>query len=101
MLPIMNIPRHVATATIFLTLTSCAASRDTIPNITARAAWSALGCYTDNVSGRTLPNGAAVPGGSEAMTNEACQTACLRAGFPIAGTEYAGECCKWPAKPPY
>jgi hypothetical protein len=28
------------------------------------------------------------------MTNKACQTACLAAGFSIAGTEYAGECCK-------
>lgn len=28
------------------------------------------------------------------MTNGACQTACLAAGYKIAGTEYGGECCK-------
>jgi hypothetical protein len=28
-------------------------------------------------------------------TNEGCQSACLAAGYVIAGTEYAGECCKY------
>jgi hypothetical protein len=37
--------------------------------------------------------GEAVPGGTGSMTNEACQSACLSAGFSFAGTEYAGECC--------
>ena len=53
--------------------------------------WSFLGCYTDSVSARTLPNNEPVSGG---MTNEGCQNACLAAGYSIAGTEYAGECCK-------
>lgn len=57
-------------------------------------AWSLLGCYVDNVSGRALPNGVSVPGGSGALTNAACQAVCLTAGFHIAGTEYSGECCK-------
>lgn len=59
-----------------------------------RGSWSSLGCYSDNVSGRALPNGESVPGGTNAMTNEACQSACQGAGYTIAGTEYAGECCK-------
>jgi WSC domain len=62
--------------------------------IEARSSWDFLGCYTDNVSGRALPNGEAVPGGTNAMTNELCQATCLAGGFKIAGTEYAGECCK-------
>jgi WSC domain len=70
-------------------------NRDTLPTIGARSVWNYLGCYTDNVSGRALPNGEAVPGGTNAMTNEACQSTCLAAGFSIAGTEYAGECCKF------
>jgi len=54
--------------------------------------WTFLGCYIDNVSGRVLPNEVTVLGGN---TNEGCQTACLAAGYAIAGTEYAGECCKY------
>ncbi|KAA8577290.1 hypothetical protein EYC84_007262 [Monilinia fructicola] len=65
--------------------------QDEISNIEKRA-WSSLGCYTDNVSGRALTNSGAIPGGSSAMTNEACQTACSSTGFSYAGTEYGGEC---------
>lgn len=69
-------------------------NRDTTSAIEARSSWTYLGCYTDNVSGRALPNGEQVPGGTNAMTNELCQATCSAAGFTIAGTEYAGECCK-------
>lgn len=69
--------------------------RDSTSKIEARSSWTFLGCYTDNVSGRALPNGEAVPGGTNAMTNEICQSTCLAAGYSIAGTEYAGECCKF------
>lgn len=69
-------------------------NRDTASHIKARDSWTSLGCYTDNVSGRALPNGESVTGGSAAMTNELCQSACQAAGFTIAGTEYGGECCK-------
>ena len=69
-------------------------AQDSAPAIRARDSWTYLGCYTDNVSGRALPNGEAVTGGSAAMTNELCQSACQAAGFSMAGTEYAGECCK-------
>lgn len=69
-------------------------TRESSSRIGSRDSWTALGCYTDNVSGRALPNGESVTGGSAAMTNELCQSACLTAGFSIAGTEYAGECCK-------
>lgn len=63
--------------------------------VETRSTWNFLGCYTDNVSGRALPNALSIPGGSAAMTNEACQTACTAAGFSIAGTEYSGECCEY------
>ncbi|PQE04599.1 hypothetical protein CJF30_00004400 [Rutstroemia sp. NJR-2017a BBW] len=60
--------------------------------LTKRASWTSVGCYADNVGGRALPNTAAVPGGTNAMTNELCQAACQAAGFTLAGTEYGGEC---------
>lgn len=63
--------------------------------IKARGGWTSSGCFTDNVFGRALPNGVSVPGGSGSMTNEACQTTCLAAGYKVAGTEYGGECCKY------
>jgi hypothetical protein len=64
-------------------------------SLEARAGWTFLGCYTDNVSRRALPTMEQVPGGTNAMTNELCESTCLAAGFSIAGTEYAGECCKY------
>ena len=88
----------LARVTIFsafaLSATCMVINQAPTPKIEARSSWSFLGCYTDNVSGRALPNGEAVPGGTNAMTNELCQSTCFAAGFSIAGTEYAGECCK-------
>lgn len=69
-------------------------NREPMSVIQARSGWTFLGCYTDNVDGRALPNGEQVPGGTDAMTNELCQATCLADGYTIAGTEYAGECCK-------
>ncbi|ESZ98873.1 hypothetical protein SBOR_0731 [Sclerotinia borealis F-4128] len=66
--------------------------QDEATNIEKRASWTSLGCYADNVSGRALTTGGTISGGSNAMTNEACQSACSAAGFSYAGTEYAGEC---------
>jgi hypothetical protein len=63
-------------------------------SLEARSSWTFLGCYIDNVSGRALPNGEQVPGGTNAMTNELCESTCLAAGYSLAGTEYARECCK-------
>lgn len=57
--------------------------------------WHALGCYQDlNNGARVFTQAVAgqVPGGSDAMTNAACQTTCQRLGFVFAGTEYYGEC---------
>jgi len=54
--------------------------------------WTLLGCYTDNVNGRSLPNGVAVPGGAGAMTVELCQSTCKGLGYILAGVEYADEC---------
>ena len=56
------------------------------------AQWTALGCYTDNTSARTLSNGQAVPGGNTNMTIEGCLSACSNGGFSYAGLEYAQEC---------
>jgi glucan 1,3-beta-glucosidase len=58
--------------------------------------WSFLGCYTDNVYGRALLHGLAVPGGHSAMTIELCEAACKANGYILAGLEYSGECCMTP-----
>lgn len=90
----MHILHAVAFSTLSAGVNSMAISSESYSTVETRSTWNFLGCYADNVSGRALPNGASVPGGSAAMTNEACQTACLAAGYSIAGTEYGGECCK-------
>lgn len=54
--------------------------------------WGFLGCYIDSQGVRTLPYGAAVPGGFDNMTVAACTQACQKQGYKYAGTEYAGEC---------
>jgi hypothetical protein len=60
----------------------------------ASSGWTSLGCYTDSVAARSLPYGAGIAGGPTAMTVELCQSACLAAGYKLAGVEYADECCK-------
>jgi hypothetical protein len=74
--------------------TTMSTSTKTTTSPTGTAGWTLLGCYTDNVGGRTLVNGEAVPGGAGAMTVEACQSTCLGLGYSLAGVEYADECCK-------
>ena len=69
--------------------TATSSSASPIPTVTP--SWTSLGCYIDNVSGRALPHGEAVPGGTNYMTNEACQASCLAAGYSIAGTGYAAS----------
>lgn len=78
-----------------LVATGMTIGREISTTLEARSTWTFLGCYRDNVDGRALPNGEAVLGGTNAMTNVLCQSTCLQAGFSIAGTEYAGECCKF------
>ena len=56
--------------------------------------WNYRGCYTDSVSARTLGNIVQVPGGAAGMSIEACITVCQSGGWPLAGVEYSGECCK-------
>jgi hypothetical protein len=73
---------------------TCVTIKREAASLEARSGWTFLGCYIDNVSGRALPNGEQVLGGTNAMTNELCQSTCLADGFFIAGTEYEGECCK-------
>lgn len=55
--------------------------------------WTSLGCYTDNVSKRTLLKQISMGSGVDPYTNQACQRVCLAAGFTYAGTEYATQCC--------
>lgn len=92
---IMTFIRTMLFSTLALTGACRTMHRNASSPIEIRSSWTHQGCYTDNVSGRALPNGEAVPGGTDAMTNELCQAACEAAGFSIAGTEYAGECCKY------
>lgn len=54
--------------------------------------WVLLGCYTDNVSGRALPDGIPAPGGPTNMTVQNCQAGCQALGYTLAGVEYADEC---------
>ena len=74
--------------------TTLSTSTKSTSSPTGSAGWTLLGCYTDNVGGRTLVNGEGVPGGASSMTVEACQSTCLGLGYSLAGVEYADECCK-------
>ena len=66
------------------------------PNIKQQSAaaiptgWRSEGCYSDNVSGRTLSVNANLDGSS--MTVEGCINACSGMGYSLAGVEYAREC---------
>jgi hypothetical protein len=51
------------------------------------AGWTSLGCYTDSVQARTLTVLEQVPGGTDAMTPEACTSTCAAAGYKYAGVE--------------
>ena len=90
----MLLARGVALVVLTAVAEVLASSQQHGDKIQRRASWISLGCYTDNVSGRALPNQEFISGGSGAMTNEACQSACLAANYDFAGTEYSGECCK-------
>jgi hypothetical protein len=46
---------------------------------------------SDTTAVRTLATGVGVQG---SMTIEKCTDACYHAGFPLAGAEYARECCE-------
>ncbi|KAJ7513073.1 galactose oxidase [Mycena galericulata] len=66
------------------------APRPSPPSIPASVGqWEALGCYSDNVDGRALPNGVNVVG---EVTLESCTAACFSAGMPLAGAEFADQC---------
>ncbi|KAL6833351.1 WSC domain-containing protein [Trichoderma sp. SZMC 28015] len=53
--------------------------------------YKASGCFTDNSQlGRTLSWSADVD--SSTFTTESCLAACEKEGFPLAGTEFGGEC---------
>ncbi|EMC92658.1 hypothetical protein BAUCODRAFT_114446 [Baudoinia panamericana UAMH 10762] len=52
------------------------------------AGWASLGCFNDSVGARTLSNAQYL----DSMTIEECTSACAKAGYTFAGTEYGGEC---------
>ena len=83
-----------STPTTMSTSTRVSISATTSSTMPGTTGWTFLGCYTDNVSGRTLMNGLQVPGGAGAMTVELCEATCKSAGYTLAGLEYSGECCK-------
>ena len=56
------------------------------------AGWMTLGCFTDNVSARTLAQGQAISQGSANMSIANCVNACKAAGYSLAGLEYSQEC---------
>ncbi|EXJ54755.1 hypothetical protein A1O7_10096, partial [Cladophialophora yegresii CBS 114405] len=57
---------------------------------TSNPSWSYAGCFTDTVSPRTLPKWSTFNGRD--VTNDACIAFCDSKGYPLAGTEYAGQC---------
>lgn len=59
---------------------------------TLPSGWQALGCYTDDVSNRTLSSSQDVPGGYSNMTVGGCLNACSHAGFLYGGLEFSQEC---------
>jgi glucan 1,3-beta-glucosidase len=85
-----SMPTTMSTSTIL------SMSTTTSSMMSGTTGWTFLGCYADNVGGRTLMNGLQVPGGSGAMTIELCEATCKSAGYTLAGVEYSGECCKCP-----
>ncbi|KAH7138161.1 WSC domain-containing protein [Dendryphion nanum] len=50
------------------------------------------GCYTDDVSKRTLSRLQGVKGGYAANSAATCTQACFDNGYILAGLEYSGEC---------
>lgn len=87
-------PPPSTTATSSLPTTLSTVTTTTTASGAGPSGWTFLGCYSDNVSARTLKNGLQVPGGASAMTVELCEATCIAAGYVLAGVEYSGECCK-------
>ena len=50
--------------------------------------WSSVGCWTDAVGSRTLPQ---AQYGLGDLTVEKCTTACKQGGYKYAGVEYGNE----------
>ncbi|PVF97904.1 WSC-domain-containing protein [Serendipita vermifera] len=59
------------------------------PGMSPVGDWNGMGCYTDSVAARTLPNQFNVEGD---MTVEKCTNVCLENAFKYAGVEYGVEC---------
>ncbi|KAG4411385.1 hypothetical protein IFR04_015473 [Cadophora malorum] len=54
--------------------------------------WSIVGCYTEGITGRVLPNGVPTTGGPGAMTVDLCTAACQNGNYLLAGVEYSQQC---------
>ncbi|KLO15166.1 WSC-domain-containing protein, partial [Schizopora paradoxa] len=86
--------RLASFATVILLATSGAlaspARRDLSIPSTLPSSWTSLGCYTDDVSDRTL-NIISMSDAS-GMTGDECISYCGGKGYSFAGTEYSQQC---------
>jgi hypothetical protein len=69
-----------------------AAPSDTAGTDNSESGWSYLGCYSDNISARALKGVQFANLGVGKVTSTGCMEYCGKAGFSLAGTEYASEC---------
>ncbi|MCJ1306720.1 hypothetical protein MMC25_000363 [Agyrium rufum] len=60
-------------------------------SVTLPSGWTARGCYSDNLSPRSL-TGITFAWWGEAMTSSGCVKYCAGKGYSMAGTEFGGQC---------
>ncbi|KAF2729419.1 WSC-domain-containing protein [Polyplosphaeria fusca] len=61
--------------------------------------WEYSGCYTDDRNHRSLSSDFYFDSPSNLMTAASCISYCSSKGYPVAGTEYSGECYCGPLVP--
>lgn len=76
-----------STATAPTSSTSTATTSTASPPLSSN--YQSLGCYADNVSGRTLTGASS---GGSTNTPASCAALCSSKGFQFSGTEYSSEC---------
>ncbi|KAG9003868.1 hypothetical protein FRB90_011102 [Tulasnella sp. 427] len=72
------------------TLTPTTTTTTTTSSASSTPTWTALGCYTDQSSPRTLSGTSYTS--TTSMTYASCQAYCLGKGYIYAGVEYGQEC---------
>lgn len=78
----------VSTSTSSSTASSTAPASPSV-SASPTSLWSYSGCQTDYTTYRNLNSYSFTSGG---LTIEQCQSACAKAGYPLAGMEYSTEC---------